>query len=123
MEINKAGNCILIVLTVSEALNYFMDDFPSRAVRAFKALADPTRYKIVCLLVEKGELGCRDFDNQFSLSKPALSHHYRILENAGLIVTRKEGNHIYTRINHSVLDELVPGFAGTHLKLDTVDAE
>ena len=123
MEINIGGNCILIVLTVSEALNYFMDDFPSRAVRAFKALADPTRYKIVCLLVEKGELGCSDFDNQFSLSKPALSHHYRILENAGLIITRKEGNHIYTRINHSVLDELVPGFAGTHLKLDTMDAE
>ena len=123
MEINKAGNCILIVLTVSEALNYFMDDFPSRAVRAFKALADPTRYKIVCLLVEKGELGCSDFDNQFSLSKPALSHHYRILENAGLIITRKEGNHIYTRINHSVLDELVPRFAATHLKLDTLDVE
>lgn len=123
MEINKVGNCILIVLTVSEALNYFMDDFPSRAMRAFKALADPTRYKIVCLLVEKGELGCSDFDNQFSLSKPALSHHYRILENAGLILTRKEGNHIYTRINHSVLDELVPGFAGTHLKLDTLDVE
>ena len=123
MEINIAGHCILIVLTVSEVLNYFMDDFPSRAVRAFKALADPTRYKIVCLLVEKGELGCGDFDNQFTLSKAALSHHYRILENAGLIVTRKEGNHIYTRINHSVLDELVPGFAGTHLKLDTMDAE
>ena len=123
MEINKAGNCILIVLTVSEALNYFMDDFPSRAVRAFKALADPTRYKIVCLLVEKGELGCSDFDHQFSLSKPALSHHYRILENAGLIITRKEGNHIYTRINHSVLDELVPRFAATHLKLDTLDVE
>ena len=123
MELNIGGNCILIVLTVSEVLNYFMDDFPSRAVRAFKALADPTRYKIVCLLVEKGELGCSDFDHQFSLSKPALSHHYRILENAGLIVTRKEGNHIYTRMNHAVLDELVPGFAGTHLKLDTLDVE
>ena len=123
MEINIAGDCILIVLIVSEVLNYSMDDFPSRAVRGFKALADPTRYKIVCLLVEKGELGCSDFDNQFSLSKPALSHHYRILENAGLIITRKEGNHIYTRMNHSVLDELVPGFAGTHLKLDTMDAE
>ena len=121
MEINIAGNNILIVLIVSEVLNYFMDDFPSRAVRAFKALADPTRYKIVCLLVEKGELGCSDFDNQFSLSKPALSHHYRILENAGLILTRKAGNHIYTRLNPGVLDELIPGFASTHLKAENLE--
>ena len=92
-----------------------MTDFQLRAVRVFNALADPTRYKIVCLLMEKGELGCSDFDKQFSLSKSALSHHYRILENADLIHTRKEGIHVFARLNLSVLDEMVPGFADTHM--------
>ena len=98
-----------------------MNDFQSRAVRFFKALADPTRYRIVCLLAERGELGCDDFDEEFTLSKPALSHHYRILENAGLILTRKAGKQVYTRLNYSVLDELIPGFAGTHLKAENLE--
>lgn len=93
-----------------------MKDFQARAVRSFSALADATRYKIVCLLLEKGELGCSDFNDLFALSKSALSHHYRILENADLILIRKEGKHVYSRINQSVLDELIPGFADAHLK-------
>ena len=100
-----------------------MNNFQSRAVAAFNALADPTRYKIVCLLMERGELGCTDFNQQFALSKSALSHHYRVLENAGLILMRKEGSHIYTRLNNSVLDELIPGFAGTHLNADSLAVE
>ena len=112
-------NCFKVL----KVLNYAVNDFQSRAVAAFNALADPTRYKIVCLLMEKGELGCIDFNNQFALSKSALSHHYRILENAGLILMRKEGSHIYTRFNHSVLDELIPGFGGTHLNADSLAVE
>ncbi len=100
-----------------------MDDFQARAVRVFKALADPTRYKIVCLLMDKGELGCGDFDVEFSLSKPAMSHHYRILENVGLIVTRKEGSHIYTRVNREVLEEFIPGFGKVHLKPENQEVE
>ena len=112
-------NCFKVL----KVLNSPVNDFQSRAVAAFNALADPTRYKIVCLLTEKGELGCSDFNNQFALSKSALSHHYRILENAGLILMRKEGSHIYTRLNHSVLDEFIPGFARTHLNADNLAVE
>ena len=100
-----------------------MNDFQARAVRAFSALADPTRYKIVCLLLEKGELGCSDFNELFALSKSALSHHYRILENANLILIRKEGNHVYSRLNQSILDELIPGFADAHLKSEYLEVE
>ena len=73
--------------------------------------------------MEKGELGCSEFNNQFALSKSALSHHYRILENADLIHIRKEGSHSYTRLNHSVLDELIPGFARTHLRTESLEVE
>ena len=100
-----------------------MNDLQSRAVAAFNALADPPRYKIVCLLMERGELGCSEFNNQFALSKSALSQHYRVLENADLILIRKEGSHSYTRLNHSVLDELIPGFARTHLRTESLAVE
>lgn len=93
-----------------------MGKFQSQAVRVFKALADPTRYRIVCLLAEKGELGCGDFEVEFNLSKSAMSHHYRILENAELIITRKEGRHIYTTVNVDILEKFIRGFGEAHLK-------
>ncbi len=82
----------------------------------FKALGDPNRYSILKLLVEKGELSCADFDGKFSLSKPAMSHHYRILENAGLIDVRKEGLHFYMKANLEIIEQFVPNFALTHIK-------
>lgn len=89
--------------------------FEKQAVKIFKALADETRYKIVCLLLEKGELSCQDFDREFTLSKSAMSHHYRVLENSGLITTRKEGLHIYVKINEDVLNQFLPHFREAHL--------
>ncbi|HUI31336.1 MAG TPA: metalloregulator ArsR/SmtB family transcription factor [Candidatus Acidoferrales bacterium] len=90
--------------------------FDKRAVKVFKALGDPNRYSILRLLIEKGELSCADFDGKFKLSKPAMSHHYRILENAGLIEVRKEGLHFFMKANSAVLDQFVPDFIKTHIK-------
>ena len=92
------------------------NDFDKQAVKVFKALGDPNRYRILRLLVEKGELSCADFDDKFKLSKPAMSHHYRILENAGLIDVRKEGLHFYMKANLKVLEQFVPNFTKTHIK-------
>lgn len=92
------------------------DDFDRQAVKVFKALGDPTRYTILRTLVEEGELSCADFDGKTALSKPAMSHHYRILENAGLIDVRKEGLHFYMKADMSVLEKFVPNFVKTHLK-------
>lgn len=91
-------------------------DFDKQAVKVFKALGDANRYYILKLLVEKGELSCADFDDKLKLSKPAMSHHYRILENAGLINVRKEGLHFYMKANLKVLGRFVPDFTKAHLK-------
>ena len=92
------------------------DLFDKQAVKVFKALGDPNRYKILRLLVEQGELSCADFDDRIKLSKPAMSHHYRILENAGLIEVRKEGLHFYMKANMAVLKQFVPDFIRTHVR-------
>ena len=87
-----------------------------KALKVFRALGDPNRYSILRLLVEKGELSCADFDGKLKLSKPAMSHHYRILENAGLIEVRKEGLHFYMKANMKVLERFVPNFTGMQIK-------
>jgi DNA-binding transcriptional ArsR family regulator len=78
------------------------------AVKVFKALADPTRYRIVLMLLERGELGCGDLAREFPITRSAMSHHYRILENAGLISTRKEGSHVFFRLNQARLKLFMP---------------
>lgn len=92
------------------------DEFDKRAVKIFKALGDKNRYNILKLLLEKGEMSCADFDGKFSLTKPVMSHHYRILENAELIDVRKEGLHFYMKANLKLLDKFVPNFVKTHVK-------
>ncbi len=92
------------------------DHFARQAAKVFKALGDPNRYRILTLLIEKGELSCADFDSRFKLSKPAMSHHYRILENAGLIEVRKEGLHFYMKATVDILEQFVPDFRKKHIK-------
>jgi DNA-binding transcriptional ArsR family regulator len=91
-----------------------MTDFQAQAVRVFKALADPTRYRILTLLIERGEMGCADFDQAFPHSKSAMSHHYRLLESVDLIRTRKEGQHVRVCINTEVLNRFLPSFSEVH---------
>ena len=54
----------------------------------FGALADPTRLAIVERLLAEGERSAGDIAAPFAISKPAISKHLRVLEEAGLIERR-----------------------------------
>lgn len=56
----------------------------------FGALSDPTRLAIVERLLAEGERSAGDIAAPFSMSKPAISKHLRVLEEAGLIERRVE---------------------------------
>ena len=58
--------------------------------RTFAALADPTRRAILSRLA-LGEANVSELAEPFSISLPAVSKHLRVLEEAGLMVRRKEG--------------------------------
>lgn len=64
--------------------------------RVFEALASTARRKILAYLGE-GELSAGDIASRFDFSKPALSGHLRILEDAGLISREKRGQYVYFR--------------------------
>lgn len=64
--------------------------------RIFEALASAPRRKILAYLNE-GELTAGEIGERFDFSKPALSGHLRILEDAGLITREKRGQFTYFR--------------------------
>lgn len=62
--------------------------------KVFKALADPTRLRILGLLSSR-ELCVCEVMVALNLTQPTASHHLRILENVGLVKDRKEGKWVY----------------------------
>lgn len=64
--------------------------------RVFQALASSARRQILAYL-GGGELTAGDIGERFDFSKPALSSHLRILEEAGLIEREKRGQYVYFR--------------------------
>lgn len=78
-----------------------------QAVKIFRALGDPTRYRIVRVLLERGEIPCRDLSKLFPLSAPALSHHFRVLQECGLMQVRKEGPYHFFRLNSRLLERIL----------------
>jgi ArsR family transcriptional regulator len=76
-------------------------------VRALKALADPTRFRMVQEIAEAGELSCGAVAERFDVSQPTISHHLKILLEAGLLVQRTEGKHHFTSVDKALLADLV----------------
>ena len=60
------------------------------AMDALAALADPTRRRILELLRD-GELAAGDLSDEFSISRPAVSRHLRVLREAELVHSRVDG--------------------------------
>jgi len=72
-------------------------DEAERYCRIFKALADTTRLRILKLLNIREMCVC-EVMIALNLTQPTASHHLKILENAGLVKSRKEGKWVYYRL-------------------------
>jgi DNA-binding transcriptional ArsR family regulator len=70
----------------------------------YKALADPTRRRILQLLRER-EMSAGEIAQHFDLAKPTLSGHFAVLREAGLVTPAKAGTTITYHLNVSVLEE------------------
>lgn len=91
----------------------------------FKAIADPTRRKIIELLAVKA-LTLNAVADKFDISRPAISKHVKILAECGLITIKQQGRERYCYADFSRLKE-VADFAERYRafwtqKLDALDA-
>ena len=67
-----------------------MRSVPQEAT-VYWAIADPTRRALLLRLADEGERNVTELLKPFSISQPAVSKHLRILREAGLVRSRKEG--------------------------------
>ena len=77
--------------------------------RVFQALASTPRRKILAYLAH-AELSAGDIASRFAMSKPAVSQHLSVLENAGLIVSEKRGQFVYYRLLPDALANVLNGY-------------
>lgn len=77
----------------------------------WKALADPTRRKILEML-RKGDMNAGEIAEQFEFSKPTISNHLNVLKEADLVDFRKKGQNIIYSINTSVFQDIMTAIAG-----------
>lgn len=72
------------------------------------ALADPVRLRIISMLAaapEGSACGC-DLESPLGLAQPTVSHHLRVLREAGLIEGTKQGRWVHYRVVPERLDEV-----------------
>jgi len=72
----------------------------------FKALADPTRVAIVNSLSAADEVCVCNLTATFDLSQPTISHHLKILREAGLVESTRRGTWSYYRLVPEAIDAL-----------------
>jgi len=76
---------------------------------AFRALADPTRRRILELL-RSADLTAGELADHFDMTKPSISYHLNTLKAAGLVDAEREGQSIVYSLNTSVLQDLMSWF-------------
>lgn len=80
-------------------------DYESYA-KVMKALSDPKRVQIIDML-SNGELCACDILEQFDFTQPTLSHHIKVLLNAGLVTVEKVGTWHHYSLNEQCINQLV----------------
>ncbi len=84
-------------------------------VKALKALSDPVRLRIVEFLHRPVRSSCSreaavcacDLDKYLGLTQPTISHHMKILVDAGLVHAEKHGRWVYYDLNHEAFARIV----------------
>ncbi|WP_190199341.1 ArsR/SmtB family transcription factor [Streptomyces djakartensis] len=85
------------------------DDQAAELAKVFKALGDPVRLRLMSMIASRGEGGevcvC-ELTPAFELSQPTISHHLKLLRQAGLIDCERRGTWVYYWVLPGVLDRL-----------------
>lgn len=74
----------------------------------FKALGDPVRIRLLSMIASRagGEICVCDLTPAFELSQPTISHHLKLLKQAGLIESERRGTWVYYRLVPETTDRL-----------------
>ncbi|MQY35624.1 hypothetical protein SRB17_36040 [Streptomyces sp. RB17] len=84
------------------------DERAAELAKVFKALGDPVRLRLLSMIAsrEGGEVCVCEMTPAFDLSQPTISHHLKLLRQAGLIDCERRGTWVYYWVLPGVLDQL-----------------
>ena len=112
---------LLPVLDVSDALacctplsrEPMSEEQAVQVAPLLKALADPVRLRLMSMVLshEGGEACVCDLNDAFDLSQPTISHHLKVLHEAGLLDREKRGVWVYYRARPEAMSAMVNLFA------------
>lgn len=86
-------------------------------ISVLHALADPIRLEIVRCLAETGERTCGMYD--MNIAKSTLSHHFKVLREAGVVKVRIDGKHRYYSLRKDDIETAFPHLLSSILAVDT----
>ncbi|MFD3561870.1 ArsR/SmtB family transcription factor [Streptomyces sp. NPDC058686] len=106
------------------------DEQAVELARVFKALGDPVRLRLLSMIAsrEGGEICVCDLTPAFDLSQPTISHHLKLLRQAGLIDCERRGTWVYYWLLPEMTDKLAgvltrPERPGKHTAAGAAAAE
>ncbi|WP_328540586.1 ArsR/SmtB family transcription factor [Streptomyces sp. NBC_00344] len=100
---DSADGCCPTLLTAP------LDEETAAALaKVFKALGDPVRLRLLSMIASRdgGEICVCDLTPAFDLSQPTISHHLKLLKQAGLIDSERRGTWVYYRQLPDTTDQL-----------------
>lgn len=84
------------------------EDQAETLAQVFKALGDPVRLRLLSMIASRagGEVCVCDLTPAFDVSQPTISHHLKLLKQAGLIDSERRGTWVYYRLLPQMTDRL-----------------
>jgi ArsR family transcriptional regulator len=74
-------------------------------IKIAKALSDKTRLKILHEISLRKSMTCGETEKIAGLAQPTVSHHIKILVEAGLLDVEKDGRHVIISVNRTMLEK------------------
>jgi len=93
------GCCTLATVPLDEAE-------ASRIAAMFRALGDPVRLRLAAMIAAQDEICVCDLTPHFELSGPTISHHLKVLREAGLVGCERRGTWVHYWIEPAALQSL-----------------
>ena len=110
ISVTEPGTCVQPAL-IGEPID---EASAARMAQVFKALGDPVRIRLVSLIgARQGGEGCVcDLTAAFDLTQPTISHHLKVLREAGIIDSERRGTWVYYRLVPAALARMAAVLAG-----------
>ncbi len=72
-------------------------------IRLLDGVHDPNRIEIIFLLGKSKSMNVNEIAAHFHISRPAISHHLRVLKDAGIVQSKKIGQEVYYQLDRKLL--------------------